>query len=78
MYGDVFVAVSYDAETRKEFGMNVLGLVVFSVAVGVVVSQMGKMGRPIYLFTLSLAEATMKLVVVVIWWGYIQLYICIR
>ena len=59
--------LEYDFSIRKEDGMNVLGLVVFSVALGVVVSRLGALGRPLYLVCLALAEATMKLVVVVIW-----------
>jgi len=57
----------YDFSTRKEDGMNILGLVVFSVALGIVVSRLGAVGRPIYLLCLALAEATMTLVSAVIW-----------
>ena len=59
--------VWYDFDIRKEYGMNVLGLVVYSVAMGIVVSRLGEKGKPIYHFTSSLADATMKLVIVVIW-----------
>ncbi len=48
--------------------MNVLGLVVYSISMGVVVAQLGKIGEPIYHFTLAIAEATMKLVTAVIWY----------
>ncbi len=48
-------------------GLNVLGLVVFSVALGISISRLGDAGKPLYLTFLGLAEAMMKLVVVVIW-----------
>ena len=47
--------------------MNVLGLVVFSVALGIVLSLMGEKGKPLYDVMYTLAEASMKLVVIVIW-----------
>lgn len=58
----------YDWSTQKEDGMNVLGLVVYSVAMGIVVGMLRETGRPLYLFCLALAEATMKLVSAVIWY----------
>ena len=47
--------------------MNILGLVVFSIALGVVTSKLGDQARPLYDFARSLAEATMILVTAVIW-----------
>jgi solute carrier family 1 (high affinity glutamate transporter) protein 1/solute carrier family 1 (high affinity glutamate transporter) protein 3 len=47
--------------------MNILGLVVWSVAMGVAVSQMGGNGRILCSFFDAFADATMKLVTVVIW-----------
>ena len=48
--------------------MNVLGLVVYSIAMGIITAKLGKLGEPIYLLTLAIAEATMKLVTAVIWY----------
>ncbi|ELT92594.1 hypothetical protein CAPTEDRAFT_63150, partial [Capitella teleta] len=64
-----FVAAWYDFEVRKEEGMNILGLVVWSVAMGIVVSKLGEQGRILYKFFYAFAEATMKLVTVVIWYS---------
>ena len=47
--------------------MNVLGLVVFSVGLGVVLSRLGPAGRTLTEAFNGMAEATMKLVTVIIW-----------
>ena len=57
----------YDFEVRKEDGMNILGLVVWSVAMGIAISKLGEMGRPLCTFFNVFAEATMSLVTIVIW-----------
>lgn len=49
--------------------MNVLGLVVFSVLMGVILSRMGKKGKPIMDFCSCLAEASMKIFVIFIWYS---------
>ncbi|ELU03325.1 hypothetical protein CAPTEDRAFT_6024 [Capitella teleta] len=59
----------YDFDVRKEDGMNVLGLVVYSVAMGIVISRLGEIGRPLYIFFNAFAEATMVLVTAVIWYS---------
>ncbi len=48
-------------------GMNILGLVMFSVAFGLVISIMKEDGKPLADFFQALEGATMKLVIVVIW-----------
>ena len=48
-------------------GLNVLGLVVFSVALGIIISRLGETGKPLYAFFFGMAEAMMKLVILVIW-----------
>lgn len=50
-------------------GMNILGLVMFSVAFGLVISIMKEEGKPLAQFFEALEGASMKLVVVVIWYG---------
>lgn len=60
-------ALWYDFNVKKEDGVNALGLVVFSLALGVAVGKLGEVGRPLYHVCLALAEATMILVTAVIW-----------
>ncbi|EDV22168.1 uncharacterized protein TRIADDRAFT_50710 [Trichoplax adhaerens] len=50
-------------------GMNVLGLVVFSIAFGITMSNIGEGGEPIKRFFLSLNEVVMKLVGIVMWYS---------
>lgn len=59
----------YDFNVRKEDGVNALGLVVFSLALGVAVGKLGELGKPLYHVCLALAEATMILVTAVIWYS---------
>ena len=54
-------------DTRMEYGMNVLGLVVFSVAFGIIISQMREEGAPLKHFFASLADASLNLVTIIIW-----------
>ncbi|KAJ8314323.1 hypothetical protein KUTeg_008884 [Tegillarca granosa] len=49
--------------------LNILGLVVFSVLMGITVGRMGHKGKPIYDFCTAMTEATMKLFVVFIWYS---------
>jgi Na+/H+-dicarboxylate symporter len=49
--------------------MNVLGLIVFSVALGAVLSTMGERGRPVTRFFESFNEAIMKIVHLVVWFA---------
>ena len=57
----------YDPDVRKIDGMNVLGMVVFSIFFGTIIGRMGPRGRPLIDLFDSLCEATMKLVSLVIW-----------
>ena len=49
--------------------MNVLGLIVFSIVLGAVLSTMGEKGRPVLRFFESLNAAIMKIVHLVIWYA---------
>ena len=48
-------------------GMNILGIVVFSIFFGAVISTMGPDGKPLADFFESLHQATMKITMLVIW-----------
>lgn len=52
-------------------GMNIMGLVLFSVALGVVISVMGEDGRPLKQFFKSLEGASMRLISLVIWYVFL-------
>lgn len=65
--------VSKGWKLEKKDGMNVLGLVVFSIAFGIVISQMGPAGKPMVDFFQSMNDAIMKLVSLVIWYSPIGL-----
>lgn len=56
----------------KASGMNILGIVVFSLFLGGVLSKMGEDGAPLVKFFECLHVATMKLVTLVIW------YVCLK
>lgn len=49
--------------------MNVLGLIIFSVVLGAVLSTMGERGRPMIRFFESFNEAIMKIVHIVVWYA---------
>lgn len=49
-------------------GVNVLGLIVFCVAFGLVIGKMGEKGRILLDFFDALNEATMKLVQIIMWY----------
>ena len=54
-------------KVTKASGMNILGIVVFSLFLGGVLSKMGADGAPLVKFFECLHVATMKLVTLVIW-----------
>ncbi|XP_035828686.1 excitatory amino acid transporter 1-like [Aplysia californica] len=68
----------YDNDTRSvtvdspylvsKSGTNVLGIVVFSIALGCVINNLGPQGEPLKAFFDSLNSATMVLVKIVIWY----------
>ncbi|KAL3868595.1 hypothetical protein ACJMK2_041396 [Sinanodonta woodiana] len=58
-----------DPQIVTSSGMNILGLVVFSIFFGITIAKMGKDGKPLLDFFESLHNATMKLVMLVIWYS---------
>ncbi|XP_063402159.1 excitatory amino acid transporter 3-like isoform X1 [Mytilus trossulus] len=56
-------------KVNKADGMNILGLVVFSIFFGCTLSKMGKTGKPLADFFECMHLATMKLVTLVIWFS---------
>jgi Na+/H+-dicarboxylate symporter len=49
--------------------MNVLGLILFSIVLGAVLSTMGERGQPVLRFFESFNEAMMKIVHIVVWYA---------
>ena len=52
----------------NEGGMNVLGLVMFSIVFGIVLGRMGEKGLPLKAFFETLNEVVMKMVALVMWY----------
>ena len=48
-------------------GMNILGLTMFSIVLGIVLGKLRKKGRPLVKFFTTLNEAIMIIVVLVMW-----------
>uniref|UniRef100_A0A915IIW6 Amino acid transporter n=1 Tax=Romanomermis culicivorax TaxID=13658 RepID=A0A915IIW6_ROMCU len=53
--------------TGESKGMNILGLIIFSMVLGVVISIMEEEGRPLRKFFKALESAMMKIISLVIW-----------
>ncbi|XP_033738552.1 excitatory amino acid transporter 1-like [Pecten maximus] len=66
---DVNATAVYDPVVEMKPGMNVLGLVVFSIFFGIIIGRLGKKGQPLVALFESLCEATMVLVKLVIWYS---------
>ena len=49
------------------YSMNIMGLVVFSIAFGVVIGRMGEEGKVVLHFFSATNEAVMKLVMIIMW-----------
>ncbi|KAI8787280.1 excitatory amino acid transporter 3-like [Biomphalaria glabrata] len=67
------VTSTYTVDLRKPYlvaedGTNVLGLIVFSIAMGIVINNLGEEGLPLKNFFRSLNAVTMRLVHIVIWY----------
>lgn len=56
-------------EVVRSDGMNILGLVMFSVSLGIVIARIGDEGAPMKAFFKSLEAVSMRLISLVIWCG---------
>lgn len=61
--------ITDDPKVVKKSGMNVLGIVVFSIFFGAVISKMGPAGKPLADFFEAMHQATMRLTTLVIWYS---------
>ncbi|KAL4235642.1 Excitatory amino acid transporter 3 [Mactra antiquata] len=59
----------YDPVLTKIDGPNVLGMVVFSILLGVILSKMEERGKPLIVVFETICEATMQLVKLAIWYS---------
>lgn len=66
---DVVRGMFPDNLLRAGVEMNVLGLIVFSIVLGAVLSTMGERGRPVLRFFESFNEAVMKIVHLIVWYA---------
>ena len=60
--------VTEDPSVMKTTGINVLGLVVFSIFFGVIISNMRTAGRPLMEFFEALHQATLRMTMLIIWY----------
>ncbi|XP_022704675.1 excitatory amino acid transporter 3-like isoform X2 [Varroa jacobsoni] len=57
----------WDFKTVKDSGTNVLGLIVFCIALGTIIGRMGESGKPLLDFFTALSDAMMLITKVVVW-----------
>lgn len=57
----------YEPEVGTAPGMNVLGLILFAVVLGVIISALGEEGQALQQFFVALNKATMKMIALAIW-----------
>lgn len=53
--------------TVKKTGTNVMGLIVFSIALGIIIRKLGEDGQPLLNFFKSLFKAVMMLITAIMW-----------
>ncbi|XP_005105385.1 excitatory amino acid transporter 3-like [Aplysia californica] len=69
LMGNVTTVRQYEPVLQKSPGINMLGLVVFSISLGIAINRLGPKGRPLKDFVSALCEATLQLVSAVIWYA---------
>lgn len=57
----------YTQSVVNKSGLNILGLLVFSIAFGITLGSMGEKGKPLKDFFNALSEASMIIVNLIIW-----------
>ena len=57
-------------EVTTKSGLNVLGILVFSIAFGIVLGGMGEAGKPLKDFFNCLSEVSMRIVQLIIWYSF--------
>ncbi len=71
--------ISDEAEEITDFsigwksGMNILGIVLFSIVLGLVIGQMQEEGRILHVFFDRMQNAIIKIVHLIIWWVIMSL-----
>lgn len=56
-------------ELRYTDGMNVMGIIVFCIAFGIIIGQLGEQARVMYDFFMALNEVIMRLVGIMMWYS---------
>lgn len=51
----------------RKYGLNVLGIVVFSIVFGIVLGRLGDRGTPLKLVLESMNEVIMQMITIVMW-----------
>uniref|UniRef100_A0A0B7ACB0 Amino acid transporter n=1 Tax=Arion vulgaris TaxID=1028688 RepID=A0A0B7ACB0_9EUPU len=69
MYSNTTIEDEYEPVIEKAGGINMLGLVTFSIAFGIAINKLGEKGKPLKYFVESLCDATLLLVSAVIWYS---------
>ena len=62
-------------EVTTKSGLNVLGILVFSIAFGIVLGGMGEAGKPLKDFFNCLSEVSMKIVHLIIWYDVMSVLV---
>ncbi|XP_067950828.1 excitatory amino acid transporter 3-like isoform X2 [Watersipora subatra] len=61
--------IFYTFSVTSKDGLNILGLLVFSIAFGITLGNMGEQGKPLKDFFNCLSEASMRIVQLIIWYS---------
>ncbi|BFY99760.1 hypothetical protein BsWGS_02800 [Bradybaena similaris] len=69
LYNNKTIEPVYEPSLERENGINMLGLVTFSIAMGIAINKLGIKGKPLKDFVEALCEATLLLVSAVIWYS---------
>ncbi|KAK5985059.1 Excitatory amino acid transporter [Trichostrongylus colubriformis] len=62
-------SVMHKRRVEYSDGMNVLGLIIFCIAMGIVISRLGKQARPLAKFFMALDAVITRMVMIIMWFG---------